>query len=127
MAKIKAFCSFKHDQDKGLKNDLLAQSKRQDSPFSLADWSLPEAQPEAEWLEKAKQRIAKCDLVIVVLSLHTHQASGVIKEVGAARQMGKQIVQLKPQNQNCKPVEGAGEVIEWTWPNLSKLLGGGGS
>jgi hypothetical protein len=43
MAKTKVFISFDFDNDETLKDFLVGQSKLEDSPFELADWSIKEA------------------------------------------------------------------------------------
>jgi hypothetical protein len=42
MAKTKVFVSFDYDHDETLKVFLIGQSKHDDSPFDLADWSIKE-------------------------------------------------------------------------------------
>ncbi len=45
MAKHKAFVSFDYGTDLQLKGYLISQAERPDSPFSVTDFSLQEAQP----------------------------------------------------------------------------------
>jgi hypothetical protein len=47
MAKKKVFVSFEFDRDLQLKSSLLGQSRQQDSPFAITDFSLQEKQVEA--------------------------------------------------------------------------------
>lgn len=122
MAKTRVFISFDFDNDLELKEDLIAQSRRQDSPFSIANWSMQEAAPESKWEQEAEARIKQSDVVIVMLGYNTHQAPGVRKEVAMTNKNHIRIFQLKPQDRNCKPVPNAGTVYSWTWPNLKKLL-----
>lgn len=62
MAKKKVFVSFDYETDLDLKEGLVAQAKRQDSPFSVTDVSLQERAPEQEWVSKAQRAIAGCDV-----------------------------------------------------------------
>ena len=42
MSKKRVFISFDYDHDEMLKTFLVGQSKHQDSPFELTDWSIKE-------------------------------------------------------------------------------------
>ena len=46
MAKTKVFVSYDYDHDVQLKEGLIEQSTRPDSPFSINDKSLKQATPE---------------------------------------------------------------------------------
>ena len=122
MAKKKVFVSFDYETDLDLKENLIAQAKRQDSPFSVTDVSLQEREPEQEWLSKARKAIAGCDFFVVILGRNTHSAPGVLKEIAIATGMNKRRFQLMPQKKNWQRMKGAGDVVDWTWPNLKKAL-----
>lgn len=122
MAKTRVFISFDYDNDLQLKEGLVGQAKLPDSPFDIADHSLKEAAPQAEWLTRARRAIAGSEVVIVMLGRNTHSASGVRKEVDAANSMQKKVFQLRPQDSSAAPVQGAGSVHTWTWPALKVLL-----
>ena len=122
MAKTRVFISFDFDNDLELKNGLVGQSHLEDSPFSIANWSMNEPAPEANWEQEAESRIKRFDVVVVMLGNNTHQAPGVRKEVAMANRNGIRIFQLKPQERNVTRVAGAGSVHDWTWPNLRRLL-----
>jgi nucleoside 2-deoxyribosyltransferase len=123
MTKKKVFISFDFDQDKALKDLLIGQSHNPEFPFDVTDSSLKEAAPEKGWEEKAAHRIRKADQVIVLLGPTTYLASGVLKEVGLAREHGKKIVQLiGHKGGHYKRVPGAGRLYRWTWDNLKKII-----
>ncbi len=122
MAKKKVFVSFDYETDHSLKEDLIAQAKQPDSPFAVSDVSLKEREPEQEWLSKARKAIAGCDVFVVILGENTHNAPGVLKEIAIATGMNKRRFQLRPQKKNWQRMKGAGEVVDWTWPNLKKKL-----
>ena len=54
--KVRTFISFDFDHDEDLRNLLVGQSKNEDSPFEIADWSLKEPL-DGNWKEKIKPRI----------------------------------------------------------------------
>ncbi len=103
-----------------MKNNLTAESKKPDSPFSINDLSLREK--VSDWQQKARAAMDRCDVFVVLLGNNTHQASGVLREVKMARQIGKRRFQLRVQGYNPKPLVGAGEVVAWKWKNLKKWL-----
>ena len=72
MAKTKVFVSYDYDNDAQLKDTLIGQSKLQESPFSINDVSLKETTPD--WQQKARGAIEDCDVFVVLLGAHTHQA-----------------------------------------------------
>lgn len=120
MAKTKVFVSYDYEHDSDMKNSLINQSKRADSPFSINDLSLNEK--TTNWQQKARKTIEKCDVFVVLLRENTHQASGVIREVRMAREIGKRRFQLREKGHNPQSLQDAGEVVAWTWNNLKKYL-----
>jgi len=124
MAKKKVFISFDFDNDKRLKDFIVGQSRLFDSPFEIIDTSLKEAAPMKTWLDKARAAIKRSDIVLVMVGPHSYRASGVLKEVGMARQEMKPIFQvIGYKDGNYKPVPNAGRLYSWNWDNLKKLIG----
>ena len=114
----KVFASYDFEHDYDMKQNLITQSKRQDSPFAINDVSLNEKVPE--WQQKARRAIESCDVFIVLLGNYTFQAQGVLREVSMARQLGKRRFQLRKQGHWPRPVEGGGKVFAWKWKNIKK-------
>lgn len=123
MAKKRVFVSFDFDNDKPLKEFIVGQSRLSDSPFEIVDLSLKEAAPMAFWEEKAYAAILRAEVVIVMVGLNTYRASGVLKEVEMARELGKKIVQvIGYKDGDYTAVPNAGRLYSWNWENLKKLL-----
>lgn len=121
--KRKVYVCFDFDQDKPLKELLIAQCMNEQSPFEVIDGSLKESVPEPDWEEKALLRIQKVDIVVVLLGHMTHRAPGVLKEVEIARRLQKKIIQLiGHKDHKYRRVPGAGVLYRWTWDNLRKLF-----
>ena len=119
----KVFISFDYDEDRSLKDLLIGQSRNPDCPFEVIDASLKEAAPEDGWEEKARARMVRADVVIVIVGKKTHRAPGVLKEVGLARKLHKKTVQIIGHKAGPhKRVSGAGVLYRWTWDNLRKIL-----
>jgi len=123
MGKKRVFISFDFDNDKALRDFMVGQSRLPDSPFEISDWSMKEAAPQRNWEDEARARIKRSDVVIVMIGPKTHKASGVLKEVGIAREEGITIFQIIGyKDGDYTPVPGAGRLYSWNWENLKKLL-----
>jgi hypothetical protein len=119
----RVFVSFDYNHDVGLKHLFVGQARNSRTPFSLIDHSLKEAGPERDWQRKAREKIRRSDLVIVLVGSRTHQAAGVLTEVAIARDEGKPIVQMISTKDGTKTrVKGAGRVIAWNWDRLEAVL-----
>lgn len=121
--KKRVFVSFDYDNDKILKEFIVGQSRLPDSPFEVIDWSLKEAAPQKDWEDKARARIARVDVVIVMVGPKTYRAPGVLKEVAMAGELKKRIVQVIGYKEgDYTRVPGAGVLYRWNWENLKKIL-----
>ena len=121
--KQKVFISFDFDQDKGLKDLLMAQCKLDHCPFDVIDGSLKEASRERDWEKKAFERIKRADTVIVLLGYLTYRSPGVLKEVKMARTLGKRVIQITGhKDRKCKRIRGGGVLYNWSWDNFHKLF-----
>ncbi len=87
---LRIFVSFEFDKDSELKENFYGQAKRE-TRHRVRNFSLSEAYPDAEWVEKARSKIEECDVVIVLVGADTHNAPGVKTEVKIARRIGKPI------------------------------------
>jgi len=120
LAKTKVFVSYDYEHDSDMKNNLITESKKPDSPFSINDLSLNTKVPD--WQQKAREAIKKCNIFIVLLRENTHQATGVLREVKMAKQLNKKRIQLREKGHCPKPLEDAGDIVAWKWKNLKKWL-----
>ena len=128
MAKKRVFISFDYDHDETLKTFLVGQSKLEDSPFELADWSIKE-HIDGDWKARAKTRIKSVDVVAVICGEYTNKAVGVSAEVTIAQEVEKPYFLLQGYSQKTcvKPVaaKSSDKMYNWTWENLKTLIGGG--
>jgi len=126
--KQRAFISFDYDHDSDLKTLLVGQSKNEDSPFSIADFSIKEAISK-DWKDKARTKIKGVDVVIIICGEHTDTASGVSAELKIAQEEKVDYFLLKGRkDKTCKKPKSAktsDKIYKWTWDNLKKLIHGG--
>jgi hypothetical protein len=126
MAATPVFVSFDYDHDLDLYNLLVGQSKHEDTPFTIADWSVKDE--SAGWVDDARRRISRVDQVIVICGQHTGSATGIDVEIGLARDLGKPYFLLagRASGNNVKPraALSSDKLYKWTWENLKDLIAG---
>jgi hypothetical protein len=117
--KTRVFVSFDFDEDQKLKTFILAQAKNADSPFDIENWSLNEPAPQRTWQQKARERIARADVVLVMVGPHSYKSTGVLAEVAIANELKipvRQVIGYKDASPT--PVPGAGKLYKWDWRRL---------
>jgi hypothetical protein len=124
--KVPVYISFDYDNDADLKTMLVGQAKKDDSPFSIADWSIKE--PSSDWKDKARERIKRVKQVIVLCGEHTETATGINAEIAIAREEKKPYFLLagRASGKNKKPTAALStdKIYDWTWDNLKLLIAG---
>jgi hypothetical protein len=125
--KVPVYISFDYDHDSDLKTLLVGQAANEDSPFSIADWSIKE--PSSDWKDKARERIKRVEQVIVLCGEYTNTATGINAEIGIARDEEKPyfLLEGRASGKNKKPTAAlsADKIYNWTWDNLKTLIAGG--
>ncbi len=127
MASKATFISFDAEHDEFLKVALVGQADNPDSPFAITDRSIKEPL-DGNWKEKARGRIQRADLMIVLCGVNTHTATGVAAEVRLAQETSTPYFLLRgyPDKICTKPTTAlpSDKIYDWTWPNLKLLIGG---
>jgi hypothetical protein maviaA2_03532 len=127
VAKVRCFVSFDYDNDANLKDLLIGQSKYEDSPFEISDWSIKEVSSDLK--DKARMRIRNSEVVIVICGKNTDKATGVAIELSIAQEEAKDYFLLAGYSNGSykKPIsaKNSDKVYKWTWDNLKKLIHGG--
>lgn len=120
----RVFISFAIE-DLQYRDYLVEQARRDKSPFDFIDMSVKREWKQAEWKQRCRTKIKRCDGVIALLSKNTHKAGGARWEMQCAREEGVKIIgmQIKKNDKGAIPVELTGKrVIEWSWPNIEKFI-----
>ena len=124
----RVFISFDYDNDRELPDTLIGQAKQQNSPFSIADYSLKEPLTE-KWRDEVRNRIRRADLTIVICGECTDTAKGVAAELAITREEQKPYFLLRGHpHRDCKKPATAlrtDKIYKWTWDNLKVLIEGG--
>ena len=126
MMKKKVFISFDYDQDLDSKGFLVSQTKEDYCPFEVVDMSIKEPIINENWRKEARNRISKCDMVIVLCGEHTKDAPGVTAELTITRELNKPYILLCGRKNKLvqKPNSSLreDEIIKWKWNEISLLL-----
>jgi hypothetical protein len=124
----RTFTAFDYDHDEFLRTALIGQSKNEDSPFEICDWSVKEPFT-GDWRDKVRRRMRQCKQVIVMCGQYTHLATGVQDELEIAQEEELTYFLLKgyPDVTCTKPTTAktTDKMYNWTWKNL-KILNDGG-
>ena len=125
MARKQVFISFDYENDAGLRDSLVEQSRRPDSPFSMVDCSV-RAPYDEHWKRKVRSILRDVDLVIVICGEHTDKADGVAAELSILHEERKQYFLLRghPKRHCTKPrnARRTDAIHEWNWPSLHRLI-----
>ena len=123
----RVFTAFDYDHDEFLRTALVGQSKNEDSPFEICDYSVKEPFT-GDWKKKARERIRKCQQMIVLCGQHTHEATGVSAELEIAQEEKLPYFLLAGySDKTCykpKAAKSGDKMYNWTWDNLKKLVKG---
>ena len=120
----KIFISFAKE-DEIYRDYLVEQAKKENSPFAFVDMSVKTPWKENEWKEKCREKIKKCDGMIVLISKKTWHSSGARWEVKCAKHENIDVigVHIQKNNKGAIPKELKGKkVVEWSWNNLEKFI-----
>lgn len=124
ITKTRVFISFDYDHDEDLKNLLVGQSRKHDTPFTFEDWSIKYA--TKGWKDDARKRIRRCAVVVVICGQYTNSAVGVTREIEIAREEGVPIWLLKGRkNVTCRRPKGTSwfwdTMNSWSWDNIAAM------
>lgn len=126
-SKKKVFISFDYDNDSDLKTLLVGQSKHEDTPFNISDWSVKE-ELTGDWKAKVRTKIKQVDIVAVICGEKTDTATGVSAEIKIAQEEEKSYFLLggrsNGKNKKPKAAKTDDKIYKWTWENLKKLIHG---
>jgi len=126
MAVPRAFISFDFEHNQQHKNLFAGQGKHTGTPWEIADWSSKEALQQSNWEEIIKDKISRCDMIIVLVGRYMTSAIEVAKEIKLAKQQSIPVfgVYIDGANTLSPLPEGLARnhTIAWTWPNVTAMV-----
>ncbi|WP_311243997.1 TIR domain-containing protein [Microbacterium sp. WCS2018Hpa-23] len=127
MPNPRAFLSFDFDHNAESKILFAGQAdSKSPTPFTVQDWSSKTALPQAEWERLIREKIARTNMLIVLVGRSMATASGVAKEVAMARSLNVPVFGVyvdKASSVSTLPAGlPRGRVIAWTWPGVGAAI-----
>lgn len=126
MSNPRTFISFDFDHDEEEKNLFVGQSKNSKTPFTIQDWSAKSSMPQSEWEKIVKDKINKCNILIVLVGKYMASATGVVKEIKMAKDQDVPFfgVYVGGANSESNLPDGLkrGRTISWNWEAIAKAI-----
>jgi len=126
MTDPRTFISFDYDHNSSEKTLFAGQAKNSKTPFNIADWSSKSSLPQNEWEELVKEKINKCNLVIVLVGKNMASASGVVKELSFAKGSDVPVfgvyVDGADTSSNLPSGLQRNRTVSWDWNIIAKAI-----
>lgn len=126
MADPRAFISFDFDHNETEKTLFVGQSKNSKTPFSIQDWSAKLAMAQSEWEAIVKDKINKCNMLIVLVGKTMASATGVAKEIKMAKDQSVPVfgVYVDGANSSSNLPDGLprNRTISWNWEDIASAV-----
>jgi hypothetical protein len=126
MADPRAFISFDFDHNVTQKNLFVGQSKNSKTPFSIEDWSSKSSLPQSQWEALIKEKIGKCNMLIVLSGKTMASATGVSKEITMAKDQHVPVFGVYVEGANTTSNLPTGlarnRTIAWDWDKIAAAV-----
>ncbi len=126
MSDPRAFISFDFDHNETEKILFVGQAKNSKTPFSIQDWSAKSSLPQSQWEAIIKEKINKCNMLIVLVGKTMASASGVAKEIKMAKDQNVPLfgVYVGGADANSVLPEGLqrNRTIKWDWNDIAAAI-----
>lgn len=126
MSDPRVFISFDFDHDETEKVLFVGQSKNSKTPFSIQDWSAKSSMAQSKWEAIVKEKINKCNMVIVLSGKTMASASGVSKEITMAKDQNVPVFGVYVDGANTTSNLPTGlarnRTIAWKWDGISDAI-----
>ena len=126
MTDPKTFISFDFDHDETQKILFVGQAKNSRTPFFIQDWSAKSSMPQSQWEAIVKEKINKCNLLIVLSGKTMASATGVIKEIAMAEEQNVPVFGVYVDGANSLSNLPTGlqrnRTITWDWDKIASAI-----
>jgi hypothetical protein len=126
MADPRVFISFDFDHDEIEKVLFVGQSKNSKTPFSIQDWSAKSSMAQSKWEAIVKEKINKCNMIIVLSGKTMASATGVAKEIAMAKDQDVPVfgvyVDGADKTSNLPNGLQRNRTIAWKWDKISDAI-----
>lgn len=126
MADPRAFISFDFDHNETEKILFVGQAKNSTTPFSIEDWSAKSSMPQSQWEAIVKDKINKCNMLIVLVGKTMASAIGVANEIKMAKDQNVPVfgVYVGGANSSSNLPDGLqrNRTIAWNWDKIASAV-----
>jgi len=126
MADPRAFISFDFDHNETEKTLFVGQAKNSKTPFSIQDWSSKSSLPQSQWENLVKEKINKCNMLIVLVGKYMASATGVSKEIQMAKNQNVPVfgVYVGGADTSSNLPDGLqrNRTITWNWDDIAAAI-----
>ena len=126
MADPRAFISFDFDNNEGQKNYFVGQLKNSKTPFNIEDWSSKSHLPQNEWEQLIKEKVNRCNMLIILVGKSMSSATGVVKEISFAKTHNVPVFGIYVDGANSSSILPTGlqrnRTIEWKWEAIASAI-----
>lgn len=126
MTEPRAFISFDFDHNETEKVLFAGQAKNSKTPFSIQDWSSKSNLPQSQWEVIIKDKINRCNMLIVLVGKYMASASGVAKEIGMAKDQDVPVfgiyVSGADSSSNLPTGLQRNRTIKWDWDLIASAI-----
>ena len=126
MADPRAFVSLDFDHDETQKILFVGQAKNSKTPFSIQDWSAKASMPQSQWEALVKEKINKCNMLIVLTGKTMASATGVAKEITMAKDQSVPVFGVYVDGANTTSNLPSGlarnRTIKWNWDDIAAAV-----
>lgn len=126
MADPRGFVSFDIDHNENEKNLFIGQAKNKQTPFSYENWSSKSVLPQSQWENIIKDKINKCNFVVVLAGKNMATATGVVKEITFAKDCKVPVfgVYVGGAGTSSNLPDGLqrNRTIEWDWDVIASAI-----
>lgn len=126
MANPRCFISFDFDHNETEKHLFVGQSKNSKTPFDIEDWSSKSSLPQNQWEVKIKEKITKCNILLVLVGKFMASATGVSKEIKFAKELDVPVfgVYVGGADSSSNLPDGLqrNRTINWNWDDIASAI-----
>ncbi len=127
MSDPRGFVSFDFDHDGASRVLFVGQAKKDSpTPFTVEDWSSKTELPQDEWEALIKDKISRCNMLIVLVGKTMASARGVAKEISMAKELDVPVFGVYVNGGDSTSTLPTGlarnRTIAWKWSNIATAV-----
>ncbi len=126
MADPRAFISFDFDHNETEKILFAGQAKNSRTSFNIQDWSAKSAMAQSEWEALVKEKINKCNMLIVLSGKSMASAGGVVKEIKMAKDQDVPVFGVYVDGADSSSTLPTGlqrnRTVAWDWAKIADAI-----